>query len=119
MDIERQELDLEIYRGDTISKTVQVVDANGGAVELTDCSGAAQIKRHKDGDVIYEFDVEIVADDSGNVNLLLDTSEEGDDLGPDGTGVWDLQITDSEDHRYTSHAGIVTYVEDVTVAPEV
>jgi hypothetical protein len=115
MDIERQELDLEIYRGDTISKTLTAVDSSGSDVSLVGFSGNAQIKRHKDGDVIAEFTVEI---DGETITITLDTSEEGYDLGPDGTGVWDLQVNDGT-HRYTTHAGIVTYVEDVTVANDI
>lgn len=114
MDIQRQTHNIEIYRGDTISETLIVVDSDDVSVDLTGCTVEGEIRRALNGEVVLALDVTITTPGNGVVDILTDTPEEDLDLGADGVGVWDLQITDADDHRYTSHSGSVTFVEDVT-----
>lgn len=116
MDIARQTHDIEIYRGDTIYESLTVLDSEDVAVDVSDCTYTAEIKRAVDGDVVLALEVDGTDAATGILIVSAPTPEAGIDLGTDGEGVWDLEIASNAATPIirTSHRGSVTHVEDVT-----
>lgn len=100
---------LVIDQGATFSSTVTVADANGDVMNLTNYTGAAQMRRHYSSTNSTSFVVTVV--NSGTVTLSLSANATANI--PYGRYVYDCEIT--------SNAAIVTRILEgiVTVTPEV
>lgn len=120
MEVSRQTLDIEIYRGDDIYEEVIVVDDDEVAVDLTGCTFSAQVRRHEDTEDVL-LPLEVVETTGGALSAgqltVLSVQDTSDlDFGPDDEAVWDLQIITAEATPLvvTAFKGTVTYVKDVT-----
>lgn len=116
-------LDLTIVRNDSYQFRVEITEGmvyndsdDDDAMDLTGYSFAAQIRRTYDSDVALA-NASVDDSDAANGNLVVAFHSAETDLHfPDGTGVWDLQITDGSATPFvtTTHRGTVTIVDDVT-----
>lgn len=116
-------LDLTIIRNDSYQFRVEVTEAivyndsdDDDPVDLTNYTFEAQIRRTYDSTVVLA-NASVDSSDAANGNLVIAFhSSETDLYFPDGTGVWDLQITDDSATPLvtTTHRGTVTIVDDVT-----
>lgn len=100
---------LVIDQGATFSNTIAVKDSNGDVMDLTNYTGAAQMRRHYSSTNSTSFVVTVA--NSGTVTLSLSANATANI--PYGRYVYDCEIT--------SNAAIVTRVQEgiVTVTPEV
>jgi len=100
---------LVIDQGATFSSTVTVADANGDTMDLTNYTGAAQMRRHYSSTNSTSFVVTVA--NSGIVTLSLSANATADISY--GRYVYDCEIT--------SNAAIVTRILEgiITVTPEV
>lgn len=116
--IARQTENIEIYRNDSIYKELTVKDTDGNAVDLTDYTFDAQIRRHADSDtVLVQLTVEAISAADGTVAVFGASSNTATlDLGSDDEGVWDLECVSNHATPIitTAFAGSVTFVKDVT-----
>lgn len=103
-----QRLDLQVYQGDDFFLHVAVSDHQGNPVDLTDVVAVAQIRASADAtEVLATFDV--VVEDS-TIHLFLDH----DTTASLPSGVWDLQVTDTNSYEGTFLRGCVEVVAEVT-----
>lgn len=129
MKIQRQIYNLNLYRGDTIHEELQVLGQSldqGNpdstttdlAYNITDHDIKAQIRRVIDGPIVIELSCSATGPTRGEILITSETPIGDLDLGPDGIGVWDLQISTQEatPKVYTAFVGNVTYIQDVTKA---
>jgi hypothetical protein len=100
---------LVIDQGTTFSTIITVADAEGVALDLSNYTGAAQMRRHYSSTNSTSFVVTVA--NSGTVTLSLSANATANI--PYGRYVYDCEIT--------SNAAIVTRVQEgiVTVTPEV
>ena len=102
-------VNLVIDQGTTFSTIITVADAEGVALDLSNYTGAAQMRRHYSSTNSTSFVVTVA--NSGTVTLSLSANATANI--PYGRYVYDCEIT--------SNAAIVTRVQEgiVTVTPEV
>lgn len=117
MEIQRQELDIEVYRDDSIYKELQILDIDDEEVDITGYTFLSQIRRDYDSEyIIAEMHVEIVDAATGSITIYhqgIDTNEVDFE-----DGVWDLECIsdDATPIVTTAFAGSVTITEDVSRA---
>lgn len=85
------QLDLTAYRGDSGRIRVTVTDPGGAPVDVTGATWDCDVRvKADDTGVVFSFDVEPVAGETSQVDVVL-TTENAALLPP--TAVWDLQMT--------------------------
>lgn len=115
-DLSPARLDLDVYRGDTLTVRVQV-RAHGRPVDISvmeDGSGwlfEGHVKDRVDGSLLGEWDIEVVSPVLGVLRLQL--SADLTQVLPDAA-VWDLQSVDRAGRVRTLLRGGIAAVPDVT-----
>ena len=106
--------DLTVYRGDTYSHVVTVVDDLAAAVDLSDRAWVAEVRAYADAaDVLVSFTVDDSDAATGVLVLSLTAAQTATTLSRDG--VWDLQGTFTADGAVeTLLAGSVSLTKDKT-----
>jgi hypothetical protein len=117
MFVQRQTHNIEIYRDDTIYEELTVLDEDDNEVDLTGYAAYSQIRTNVDGDLLMELVCEITDATNGVVTVRSAESTRELYLGPDESGVWDMEILtdDATPIRATAFSGTVTFTKDVTV----
>jgi hypothetical protein len=82
---------LLIDQGADFATTINVTDDDGGAIDLTNYTGEAQMRKHYTSSTYYSFDVSM-GGSSGEVTLSL-SSNTTDSITP-GRYVYDCELTD-------------------------
>lgn len=101
---------LVVDQGTTFSTTITVTDDDGIAIDLTDYTGAAQMRKHYTSSNSTSFDVSITAG-TGEVTLSMTSNVTSNIVA--GRYVYDCELT--------SNTGVVSRILEgiVTVTPEV
>jgi hypothetical protein len=114
-------MDLPIYRGDSLSFLVTLIDqATGAPIALTGLTGRASIRKAKDDPTEYPLTVTVSQDAAGGATTgQISVSADGQTtfVLPQ-IGVWDLQLDDGSPagvFRKTVVAGRVRFDRDVTI----
>lgn len=107
-------VDLNIYRGDTIEPVVhQITDSVGVPINITGWTFAAQIRPDPDSDtVIAAFTCVITDALNGFFTIEMDSSLTS--LLTKKKAFWDLQRTDLPGHKRTLISGKVFTTRDVS-----
>lgn len=121
--IQRAKHDLSIYRGDTSKHTFQLTDIQEDGSELpvdvTSFYITAQIRKREDDPEIW-CNLPIIKDDPMNGIFSFTFTKEVSEglldpyLGGSSTGVWDLQLEDTQQNVFTPLVGTVQIVKDVS-----
>lgn len=101
---------ITIDQGADFSTEINVTDDDGNAVNLSDYTGVAQMRKHYTSSTAYNFTVSI-ASNSGVVTLSMSSNTSANIAS--GRYVYDCELTDT--------SGIVTRLVEgiVTVTPQV
>lgn len=101
---------ITIDQGADFSTSINVTDDDGNVVDLSDYTGAAQMRKHYTSSTAYDFTVSI-ASSSGVVTLSMSSNTSANIAA--GRYVYDCELTDT--------SGIVTRLVEgiVTVTPQV
>jgi hypothetical protein len=101
---------LVIDQGATFSSTVTVADANGDVMDLTEYTGAAQMRRHYSSTNSTSFVVTVA--NSGTVTLSLSANATANISY--GRYVYDCELTDTNGAVTRLIEGIATITPQVT-----
>lgn len=103
---------LVVDQGSTFSVTISVLDADGNTVDLSNYSGAAQMRKHYTSNTATSFAVTL-GGANGTVSLAMNASTTANISS--GRYVYDVEITDSSTQSITRIIeGIVTVTPNVT-----
>lgn len=103
---------LVIDQGSTFSVTISVLDADGAVVDLTNYTGAAQMRKHYTSTVSTAF-VVTLGGANGTVALAMNAATTSNVTA--GRYVYDVEITDTNTLSITRIIeGIVTVTPNVT-----
>lgn len=102
---------LVIDQGTTFSTTVTLTDDNGDLVNLTDYTGAAQIRKHFTSSTATSFDVTL-GGANGTVTIALSANTTSGLTA--GRYVYDVELTDSASAVSRVLEGIATVTPEVT-----
>lgn len=100
-----------IDQGADFATTINLTDEDGDIIDLTDFTGAAQMRKHYTSVTAYEFTVNI-SEASGEVTLSM-TANTTDNI-PAGRYVYDCELTDDNGVKSRIVEGIVTVTPGVT-----
>ena len=104
-------INLVIDQGSTFYTTLSLVDDNGDPVDLTNYTGAAQIRKHYSSSTATSFEV-TVDEEGGTVSLALSANTSSNLVA--GRYVYDVELTDPSDVVSRIFEGIVTVTPQVT-----
>ena len=103
---------LVIDQGSTFSVTISVLDADGNTVDLTNYTGAAQMRKHYTSNTATAFTVTL-GGANGTVSLAMNAATTSNVTS--GRYVYDVEITDTNTLSITRIIeGIVTVTPQVT-----
>lgn len=103
---------LIIDQGADFLTTIDVTDDDGNAIDLSNYTGEAQIRKHYSSITYYSFDV--VANNA-NGTVILSLSANTSNTMPYGRYVYDCELTDTTNGKKSRLVeGIVTITPQVT-----
>lgn len=102
---------LIIDQGTTFSTSVDILDENGNATDLSNYSGAGQIRKHYTSTNATSFTISITAN-TGTVQFSLDANTTQSLAA--GRYVYDIELTDGAGEVSRVLEGIVTITPSVT-----
>ena len=105
-------LNYTIYRGDDFN-AVMTIQEEGVAVDVSDRTYTAQLRRSPDGDVVEDFGIDMTDAAAGDVGVILTDAVTAD---LDGSYVWDFQQETAGGVVRTLAGGQFTVTKDVTRA---
>lgn len=101
-----------IDQGTDFSTMINVTDDNGDIIDLTDYTGAAQMRKHYSSVSKYDLNVSI-SGSAGEVTLTMNAATTN--TIPYGRYVYDCELTDTDtDIKIRLVEGIVTVTPQVT-----
>lgn len=104
-------INLIVDQGASFSTTLNLVDDNGDAVDLTNYSAAGQIRKHYTSLTSTDF-VVTLGDDEGTITLELSANTSANLVA--GRYVYDIELVDSSNVVSRVFEGIVTVNPQVT-----
>jgi hypothetical protein len=102
---------LKISQGSDYSTTINLTDDNDSPIDLTDYTGAAQMRKYYTSSNAFDFDVDIVAN-TGQVILTMSSTITNEIEA--GRYVYDVELTDPEGKISRIAEGLVTITPGVT-----
>ena len=100
-----------IDQGTSFATTIDVTDVDGNVIDLTDFTGAAQMRKHYTSSTYYAFAVAISAE-TGEVTLSMNANTTNN-IAP-GRYMYDCELTDTAGTVSRIVEGIVTVTPGVT-----
>lgn len=100
-----------IDQGTSFATTIDVTDVDGNVIDLTDFTGAAQMRKHYTSSTYYAFEVAI-SEPTGEVTLSMNANTTNS-ISP-GRYMYDCELTDISGTVSRIVEGIVTVTPGVT-----
>lgn len=102
---------LIIDQGSTFNTTVTITDTNGNIVDLTNYTGAAQMRKSYTSTTAYDFTVSI-GNTAGTITLSMSANTTANIAG--GRYLYDVELTDTANTVSRVFEGIVTVNPNIT-----
>lgn len=107
------ETNIDVYAGDTWSRSVQIQDGDGNGIDVTGWTFLAQVRESRASETVEAtFTVTVTTAASGELTITLDAETTA--ALDEGKWVWDLQATKTDSSVQTLLQGVVSVTADVT-----
>lgn len=113
--------DIYLEQGAQWRQTFKIKDKSGNYVNLTDCVITGDVKRTKEGPVIFSFQMSINEEDNTFTATIPHGTTAGIVIGstikdPQSQFVFDWTLRDSQNEQHKIHKGRILIDKEVTVS---
>ena len=102
---------LALDQGATFSTVITLTDSNGDAIDLTNYTGASQMRKSYTSSTAYTFSVSL-GGSNGSITLAMSANATAN-IAP-GRYLYDVELTDDEGIVSRVFEGIVTVAPNIT-----